>query len=77
LKAVTHASEAIHGTHTRAPFSPLQKSHTLKKARIKEGLFIGPMTCPLLSNTTWKSAFNQYARICQCFLAHVSGSDGI
>jgi hypothetical protein len=56
LKAMTHASEAIHGTHIRAPFSPLQKSHRLKKARTKEGLFIGPPTCPLLSNSTWKSA---------------------
>jgi hypothetical protein len=36
---VTHAH-----TQTREPFSPLQKSHTLKKARIKEGLFIGPRT---------------------------------
>jgi hypothetical protein len=52
LKVVTHASEAIHGTQTRAPFPPLQKSHTLKKARIKEGLFIGPPTCDLLSNST-------------------------
>jgi hypothetical protein len=50
IESCDHACEAIHGTQTRAPFSPLHKSHTLKKARIKEGLFIGPPTCPLLSN---------------------------
>jgi hypothetical protein len=55
---MAHASEAIHGTHTRAAFPPLQKRHTLKKARIKKGLFIGPPTCPLLSNSTWNRLSN-------------------
>jgi hypothetical protein len=40
MKVVTHASEAIHGTQTRAPFSPLKfNTPYAKKGAYKEGAF--------------------------------------